>query len=52
MPLANKLRHFRIDKPHRFRLSDYDSADTCGLDLNKPVPDVSDLLPKDAGAGR
>ena len=23
-----------------------------GLDLNKPVPDVSDILPKDAGAGR
>jgi PPK2 family polyphosphate:nucleotide phosphotransferase len=36
MPFAKKLRRFRIDKPQRFRLSDYDCADTCGLDINKP----------------
>jgi len=35
MSLAKALRHFRIDKPHKFRLSDYDPADTCGLDIEK-----------------
>jgi len=35
MSLAKSLRRFRIDKPHKFRLSDYDSTDTCGLDIEK-----------------
>jgi len=36
MALTKKLHRFCIDKPHRFRLADYDPADTCGLDINKP----------------
>jgi PPK2 family polyphosphate:nucleotide phosphotransferase len=35
MPLTKALRRFRIDKPHKFRLADYDPADTCGLDIEK-----------------
>ena len=35
MPLTKVLRRFRIDKPDKFRLADYDPADTCGLDLEK-----------------
>src|ERR1041384_1299746 len=35
MPLAKALRRFRIDKPDKFRLADYDPADTCGLDIDK-----------------
>lgn len=29
------IDRFRIDKPHKFRLSDYDPADTCGIDIDK-----------------
>ena len=35
MPIAKVLRRFRIDKPEKFRLSDFDPGDTCGLDLEK-----------------
>jgi PPK2 family polyphosphate:nucleotide phosphotransferase len=35
MSLAKALRRFRIDQPHKFRLADFDPADTCGLDLEK-----------------
>jgi PPK2 family polyphosphate:nucleotide phosphotransferase len=35
MSLEKALRGFRIDKPHKFRLADYDPADTCGLDVEK-----------------
>jgi PPK2 family polyphosphate:nucleotide phosphotransferase len=35
MPLTKVLRRFRIDKPDKFRLADFDPADTCGLDLEK-----------------
>ena len=35
MPLTKALRRFRIEKPDKFRLADYDPADTCGLDLEK-----------------
>jgi PPK2 family polyphosphate:nucleotide phosphotransferase len=35
MSLAKALRHFRIDKPHKFRLADFDPADTRGLDVEK-----------------
>src|SRR3954462_10257613 len=35
MSLAKTLHRFRIDKPDKFRLGDYDPADTCGLDLEK-----------------
>jgi PPK2 family polyphosphate:nucleotide phosphotransferase len=35
MSLEKALRRFRIDKPHKFRLADHDSADTCGLDIEK-----------------
>jgi PPK2 family polyphosphate:nucleotide phosphotransferase len=35
MPLTKSLRRLRIDKPDKFRLADYDPADTCGLDIEK-----------------
>ena len=35
MKLSKIIRRFRIDKPDKFRLSDYDPADTCGLDIEK-----------------
>jgi len=35
MKLAKLVNRFRIDKPDKFRLSDYDPADTCGLDIEK-----------------
>src|SRR5437868_41934 len=35
MKLAKIVRRFRVDKPHKFPLSDYDPADTCGLDIEK-----------------
>src|SRR5881227_3569540 len=35
MKLAKIVKRFCIAKPHKFRLSDYDPADTCGLDINK-----------------
>jgi PPK2 family polyphosphate:nucleotide phosphotransferase len=35
MKLTKIIRRFRIDKPDKFRLSDYDPADTCGLDIEK-----------------
>src|SRR5256714_1641007 len=35
MKLAKIVQRFCIDKPHKFRLSDYDPSDTCGLDIGK-----------------
>ena len=35
MQLAKIIKRFRIDKPGKFRLSDFDCADTCGLDIEK-----------------
>src|SRR5204862_5102076 len=35
MKLAKMIRRFRIDKPDKFRLSDHDSAETFGLDIEK-----------------
>jgi PPK2 family polyphosphate:nucleotide phosphotransferase len=35
MPIAKLVRRFRVDKPDKFRLADYDPADTCGLDIEK-----------------
>ena len=35
MKLAKMIKRFRVDKPDKFRLSDIDPADTCGLDLEK-----------------
>ncbi len=35
MKLENLARRFRIDKPKRFRLSDHDPADVCGLAMDK-----------------
>ena len=35
MKLTKIIRRFRIDKPDKFRLADYDPADTCGLDIEK-----------------
>jgi PPK2 family polyphosphate:nucleotide phosphotransferase len=35
MKLSKIIRRFRIDKPEKFRLADFDPADTCGLDVEK-----------------
>jgi PPK2 family polyphosphate:nucleotide phosphotransferase len=35
MDLTKIIRKFRIDKPGKFRLSDFDCADTCGLDIER-----------------
>src|SRR5438552_17527550 len=35
MKLTKIVKRFRIDKPDKFRLSDHDPADTCGLDIDK-----------------
>jgi PPK2 family polyphosphate:nucleotide phosphotransferase len=35
MKLTKIVRKFRIDEPDKFRLSAFDCADTCGLDLEK-----------------
>jgi PPK2 family polyphosphate:nucleotide phosphotransferase len=35
MKLSKIIKRFRIDKPDKFRLSDYDPADTGGLDIEK-----------------
>jgi PPK2 family polyphosphate:nucleotide phosphotransferase len=36
------IRRFRIDKPSRFRLAEFDPADSCGLQLEKD--DAKDML--------
>ena len=35
MKLENLAKRFRIDKPHKFKLSDYDPADSAGLSIDK-----------------
>jgi PPK2 family polyphosphate:nucleotide phosphotransferase len=35
MKLAKLVKRFRIDKPGKFRLADFDPADCCGLDIEK-----------------
>ena len=35
MKPANILKRLRVDDPDRFKLSSFDPADTCGLDLDK-----------------
>ncbi len=35
MKIEKMLKHYRIDDPDRFRLSDFDPADTSGLDFDK-----------------
>src|SRR5262249_54159675 len=35
MKLSKIVKHFRVDKPDKFRLADFDCADTCGLDIEK-----------------
>jgi polyphosphate kinase 2 (PPK2 family) len=35
MQPSKLVSRFRIDHPSRFRLADFDPADTCGLDLDK-----------------
>ena len=35
MKMEKLLKRFRVDKPDKFRLADYDPADTCGLDIEK-----------------
>src|SRR5262245_58637280 len=40
------IERYRIDKPEKFRLSDFDPDDTGGLDLDKS--EIKDLLQADA----
>jgi len=42
MNRAKIIKGFRIEKPHKFRLADYDPRDTCGLDIEKET--AKDLL--------
>jgi PPK2 family polyphosphate:nucleotide phosphotransferase len=35
MKLTKIIKRFRIDRPAKFRLADYNPADTCGLDIEK-----------------
>ena len=35
MKLSKIIKRFRIDDPEKFRLADFDPADTCGLDIEK-----------------
>jgi hypothetical protein len=35
MKLTKIVKHFRVDRPKKFRLADIDPADTCGLDIDK-----------------
>jgi len=35
MARPNYVERYRIDKPGKFRLADFDSADTCDLDIDK-----------------
>src|SRR6266567_1601161 len=35
MKLTKIVKKFRVDKPDRFRLSDCDPSETCGLDIEK-----------------
>jgi polyphosphate kinase 2 (PPK2 family) len=35
MKLTKIVKKFRIDKPNKFRLAEYDPADTCGVDVDK-----------------
>src|ERR1043166_362917 len=45
MKPAKYVKHFRIDKPEKFRLADYDPADTMGLDIEKS--EAKDILARD-----
>jgi len=46
MPSDKFIQRYRIDKPARFRLADFDTADTAGLKLDKD--EVKALLAEDA----
>ena len=35
MKTTKLIKHYRIDRPKHFRLSEYDPGDTCGLDIEK-----------------
>ena len=35
MKLAKIAKRFRIEKPKKFKLADFDPADTCGIDIEK-----------------
>jgi PPK2 family polyphosphate:nucleotide phosphotransferase len=35
MKLAKIIKRFRVDKPGKFRLADFDAGDTCGFDIEK-----------------
>src|SRR5262252_3308541 len=35
MNFAKLIKRFRVEEAHRFRLADFDPADTCGIDIGK-----------------
>jgi PPK2 family polyphosphate:nucleotide phosphotransferase len=48
MNVSKLLKHFRIEKGGKFRLSDIDPGETCGLDLDKD--DVKEQMAQDIKA--
>jgi PPK2 family polyphosphate:nucleotide phosphotransferase len=42
MNLTKIIKRFRIEKPHGFRLANFDPADTCGIDIGKSA--AKDML--------
>ena len=42
MNFSDIAKRFRIDRPDKFKLSDHDCADTCGLDIDKK--EAKDML--------
>jgi PPK2 family polyphosphate:nucleotide phosphotransferase len=46
MPSAKFIERYRINKPDRFRLSEFNTADTAGLNLDKD--EVKELVAQDA----
>lgn len=46
MPSDKFIKRYRIDKPERFRLADFDPADTAGFDIDKD--EIKNLLKDDA----
>mgnify|MGYP006138868283 CR=1 FL=1 len=50
MKLSKIIKRFRVDKPDKFRLADFDCADTCGLDHGTDL--VSSPQPIGTSIGR
>jgi PPK2 family polyphosphate:nucleotide phosphotransferase len=44
MQLTSVVKRLRVDKPEKFRLADYDPADTCGLDKADAKPILAEQV--------